>query len=662
MLKIYLADLVYDTVKTNYVVPLNVACIAAYVAERHAKDIDIKIFKYPHELEKFIKDAPPDILGMSNYSWNERLNQTFIKFAKQLNPEVLTVMGGPNIRTDRAGIEAYLKANAFLDYYILFEGEEPFGNLVDQVLVNRAQGVGRMSTPPLGCAALVDGRLHFEPLDLKNKSKEIDYPSPYLTGLLDTFLTDANMIPLFETNRGCPFGCIYCTWGIASRSKVRCRSLEVIHDELDYVAQKSAKQVNWFFCDANFGMFERDSDIAKKIRQLMDKNGYPINVTLWHSKNTGERNIEIAKTIKNSVGHIAIQSTDPEVLKACGRGNIKFEHLITQINFYKQNDLGVVTDILIGLPNETAKSHLNTLVEAFDLGFGKIYPYNIRLLPGSQYETEENRAKYGVKTKYRPIFGAYGVYDGQNIFEIEESVRATKDMSEAELESFKILHWLIYFCWNVGICKPVLRFAQENGINPGLALYKLASTEHPLLAEIFSQMKKQSIAEWHETKEEAIAFYEQQKNFDGMLHGFVKLNLLWIATVYQNPNIVSALMNELIRIIRLDIKADDNSFHNTLEKLVDVSNKLICVDLLQEEFSEKNIVSGEVLSYVLDHHHADLAMDSVAVEIYRDQQDVSFCHHHLNNGKKKDFSIQNLTRFIEMGGEKMLKNKIRLGS
>lgn len=661
MLKIYLADLVYDTVKTNYVVPLNVAYIAAYVEERHAKDVDVKIFKYPHELEKFIKDAPPDILGLSNYSWNERLNQTFLKLAKRLNPEVITVMGGPNIRTDSAGIEAYLAANKSLDYYILFEGEEPFGNLVDQVLVNRAIGVGNLSKPPLGCAALVDGRLHFEPMDLKNRSKQIDYPSPYLTGLLDSFLTDPNMIPLFETNRGCPFGCTYCAWGIAALSKVRRRSLEVIYDELDYVAQKSAKQVNWIFCDANFGMLERDVGIAKKVRQLMDQNGYPIDVTLWHSKNTGERNIEIAKTIKDSEGYIAIQSTDPEVLKASGRGNIQFKHLITQIDFYKQNGLGVLTDILIGLPNETAESHLNTLIAAFDLGFGKIQPYNIRMLPGSQYETEEDRARYGVKTKFRPIFGAYGVYDGQNVFEIEESVRATKDMSESELESFKILHWLIDFCWNVGFCKPVLRFAQEHGINPGLALYKLASTEHPLLAEIFSQMKKQSMAEWRETKEDAIAFYEQQKNFDEMLNGFVKLNQLWIATVYQSPDIVSALLSELTRIIKLDIKAEDKASQNTLNRLVDVSNKLICIDLLQDEFSEHGSVSGEVLSYVLDD--PDLAKsNSVPVEIYRDKEDVSFCNHHLNHGNKKDFSIQNLTRFFEMGGKKMLKNRIRLGN
>jgi hypothetical protein len=62
---------------------------------------------------------------------------------------------------------------------------------------------------------------------------------------------------------------------------VRQRPLEVIFDELEYVARKSAKQLNWVFCDANFGMFERDIEIAKKVREIMDKKGYPYNVTLW---------------------------------------------------------------------------------------------------------------------------------------------------------------------------------------------------------------------------------------------------------------------------------------------------------------------------------------------------------------------------------------------
>jgi radical SAM superfamily enzyme YgiQ (UPF0313 family) len=651
ILKIYLADLVYDTVKTNYVVPLNVAYIAAFIKEKYANKIEVKIFKYPGELEKALKEVSPDILGLSNYSWNERLNHSFLKLAKRLKSDIVTVMGGPNIRTDHEGIKEYLSTVQTLDYYILFAGEEPFGNLVEQLLRD-----GTVTTPPRGCAGLVEGQLHFEPLDLQTQSEEITNPSPYLSGFLDSFLTDPTMIPLFESNRGCPFGCTYCTWGIAALSKLRKRPLEMVCDELDYVARKSAKQVTWIFCDANFGILERDVEIAHRIRSIMDRYGFPINVTLWHSKNTSQRNIEIAKAVRDSEGYIAIQSADPDVLQAAGRGNIKLDQIMSQIDFFKNNGMQVMTDILIGLPKETSDSHLKTLMAAFDMGFGNINPINIRMLPGSQYESREDRLTYGIKTKYRPIFGAYGVVDGQRVFEVEESVRATKDMTEAELDSFKILHWLVYFCWNIGFCKSILRFAQDQGINPALVLFRLRSTEQPLLSIEFNRMKLQSMTEWMETKEEAVAYYEKQEHFDAMVHNFVKLNPLWIAEVFQNPVIISSLFEELLNIVKSMIT--DPTAKHTLDALAYLENNLICVDLLQDEFRSSYTVAGNVLSYVMDD--ASLAeTESFAVEVYRTKEDVDFCNYYLNSGGTKDFSIQNLTRFIEMGGNG-LKNRIRL--
>ena len=48
---------------------------------------------------------------------------------------------------------------------------------------------------------------------LKPKKKETnldDVPSPYVTGIFDHFLNNKDYMPLIQTNRGCPFSCIFC--------------------------------------------------------------------------------------------------------------------------------------------------------------------------------------------------------------------------------------------------------------------------------------------------------------------------------------------------------------------------------------------------------------------------------------------------------------------
>ena len=58
-------------------------------------------------------------------------------------------------------------------------------------------------------------------------------------------------------------------------------------------------------------------------------------MTLWHAKNSGKRNVEIAKIMDEKGGYIAIQSTDPEVLKLSGRGNIHMKELKESIAYYR---------------------------------------------------------------------------------------------------------------------------------------------------------------------------------------------------------------------------------------------------------------------------------------------------------------------------------------
>ena len=103
---------------------------------------------------------------------------------------------------------------------------------------------------------------------------------------------------MFETNRGCPFTCTYCAWGIAALSKVRKFPMDRIFSELEYVAEKVPNAPTWFFADANFGILQRDVEIAERIAHIKKKNNELKTIVIYESKNTPDRNMQIAKFLR----------------------------------------------------------------------------------------------------------------------------------------------------------------------------------------------------------------------------------------------------------------------------------------------------------------------------------------------------------------------------
>ncbi|MFZ0035309.1 MAG: hypothetical protein WAK60_10040, partial [Sedimentisphaerales bacterium] len=288
-----------------------------------------------------------------------------------------------------------------------------------------------------------------------------------------------------------------------------------------------------------------------------------------------------------------------------------------------------------------------------------ILPYNIRMLPGSKYETPEYRQKYGVKRKYRPIFGAYGTYDGEIVLEAEESVRATNSMTEEQLDDFKLLHWLIYFCWNSGVFKPILRYAQEYGLNPAAILHTVSSSENYLLRELLDDMRNKSMSEWFQSPDEMFEFYRVESNYEKIVSSFVKLNQLYIAIVYQRPELVQNLQDAIIEVISTELKAKGLYDESIMESLRDFSDKLVCRDFLQKKFRLRCRYPARLCSIIFNNTKL-LKEETVEVEFSFPKECVTYCEFHLKPNGKKDLSLPNLTRFLEIGGMNMLTNRVQV--
>ena len=95
-LKILLADPRHKTVGTHsFHVPIGIGYIGSYLLKQFKGQIDLKLFVDAEEIFESLENWKPDVIGISNYIWNSDLSKFICEYAKKINPNVLTVLGGP---------------------------------------------------------------------------------------------------------------------------------------------------------------------------------------------------------------------------------------------------------------------------------------------------------------------------------------------------------------------------------------------------------------------------------------------------------------------------------------------------------------------------------------------------------------------------------------
>ncbi len=524
---IYLGDLVHNFLGGgSYMFPLNIGFIAAYALQEFNERIRIELFKYPDQLLARLREAPPDLLGLSHYSWNSHLNGEVARIAKEIEPRTRVVYGGPNINQTEAGYRDFFATHPAADFHILGEGELAFVSLLRQLL-QPGHDLQQQGMEPIGGVVFMsNGEPLVGPL-LERIDDPATIPSPYLTGLLDQFFA-CELIPVVETNRGCPYTCAFCAQGLASRHKVKYFPLERVLAELDYIASRVEKTNILCFADANFGIASRDVQIASHVRQLQERHSYPRRCIINWVKT--RQSIKVAELMGEASYLISsLQSMDRNALANIKRKNIdptQFKEIVDHVN-----RVGGVsgTEIIVALPGETRESHLEGLRELFRWGVSYIICYNCLILGGTELALPEQRREFALRTKFRLMDSAFGDYrQGLLSFECEEGVRSTSTMSETEILFFRPVHWLIQFCWNYRCYFELLQFMKSAGVNPVdfiLALLSGSDSAPAPVRKILADFDQESRDEWFDSPEALREHFGQAENFARLCRGeYGKLN------------------------------------------------------------------------------------------------------------------------------------------
>jgi radical SAM superfamily enzyme YgiQ (UPF0313 family) len=247
-----------------------------------------------------------NIVAFSVYVWNHNYIYALGNRIKEINPNVLIVLGGPEPAITDPDI---FRKNPWMDLVVCYEGEITFKRILQTYRSKDWASVPGLLINNNGDAVKTDDATRINLLE--------DVPSPYLMGIFDELIADHPEITwqgTLETTRGCPYACTFCDWGSLTYNKVKQFGLERVFAELDWMATHNFDWIS--ITDANFGMFpERDSMIADKIVECQEKYGSPRSFSVSWAKNQKKEVIDIVKKLLDSKGFnqgltLSVQSLD----------------------------------------------------------------------------------------------------------------------------------------------------------------------------------------------------------------------------------------------------------------------------------------------------------------------------------------------------------------
>ena len=555
--KVYLGDLRYNYsgVLANDCMPLGVAYMKAVMdRDDAAHEIESRIFVYAETLLDAIKATPPDVLMLSNYVWNEALSHYFIRAAKAINPNILTVMGGPNISIEPERQCAYLDKHPHLDVYALGEGDF-LANHIVRTFMDAGKSIRRLGALGLPSATFrnPEGQTGID--ETKPRHREVEeLPSPWLTGIQDEFF-DGKLAPMIETNRGCPFTCTFCVQGTRHYSKVHNFSVDRMKEEITYIARKikshSPNMGTLRIADSNYGMYERDIEISAHIGEMQRDHGWPTFIDATTGKNKPERIIKSVEKVSGAlVLYQAVQSLDDEVLRKVKRQTIKLEAYKALEVHMRGRGLRSVSDLILGLPGETLEGHLRGLHQLLDSNIHQMHNFQAMMLKGAELESLESRTMFKFDTRFRVLPKNYGVYGDEKVFDVEEIIVATDTLPFEDYITCRKWHLVSSVFWNDGWFEHVVNFVRAHGIKNSewwSRMLPAMENGNAAMREFLEGFVAETKGELFATPESCIEFYARPENFRRLQSGEIGDNLMYryraIASFHIWDDVCDAAMN-----------------------------------------------------------------------------------------------------------------------
>lgn len=308
-----------------------------------------------YKKEYSLPEEQVDVLGLSCYAWNASINYEIARLVKERNPKSIVIAGGPEVDYKNPN---FFKLHPYVDAILIQDGEISFTQILDKI-ANNDYNFNNILGVMTRTNKLVS--LPMKPTNFAGVISEytIDEYNSICQNIIDK---NHKIAFTLETDRGCPYGCTFCDWGSNTMNKIRKIDLDLVYKEIEWAGQNKVNAL--YIANANFGIFPRDIEIAKKIAEVKNTHGYPKIVQTNYTKNHAKHIVEIikifndAKLIDNF--SLSIQTTSESALKTSNRTNLPDDELEKIINLCNELQLPIRPQIILGMPGETLESYKQT--------------------------------------------------------------------------------------------------------------------------------------------------------------------------------------------------------------------------------------------------------------------------------------------------------------
>lgn len=339
-----------------------------------------------------ITDIKADIIAFSVYIWNVEMVLKLTKEIKKVQPNVILILGGPEVSYRSKEI---LEENKNIDFVCVGEGEEAFPILIQELTKPGSQKTTGFQT------------------DMKKLLPSLTYRST--EGIIEGTLAvveDVTKIPriskeiaeeydgkivYIETVRGCPYSCSYC---LSSTIKgIRPFPMERVKEELKILMDRKVKLIK--FVDRTFNY---DKKRALEIWQFILAHNLSSQFHFELSAHLiDEEMMDFLRTVPKDVFkfEIGVQSTNSETIFAIHR-TTDFKILSNRVKqLAEMQTISLHLDLIAGLPYEGLESFQKSFDDVYALKPTELQLGFLKMLSGTVIRKEEEKFHY-VYTSYPP--------------------------------------------------------------------------------------------------------------------------------------------------------------------------------------------------------------------------------------------------------------------